>query len=275
VPDINLYIKVLESASEIIYCPPPYTNFDVSNSFYESTLLSVCELNGIALTNAPLDIYNAQTEIMLELQDFRKSDYPQIWIAGGSDTWGVGLEENSQRYGDIIAKELNMPVSTLAAGGASIMWCADQILRSDIRKNDIVIIGLTPGGRFPYYNLKEIKHINVSTLLEDSKLEKEIDIKILDHPTIRYAVVLAVYQVLNFCNKIGAKLIIAGISIDLELWFHLKNIQNYTHLANIDFSYKFLDYGFDNMHPGPITHKLYANQILKKLNEYTAADSTK
>jgi len=267
-PNNQVFRALLESAGKIIYYPPPNGWESRDKMFKETTesiLLSVGKCKGIQIENAPRDPYEEQTAIMLALQDVRKSNKPQIWSAGGSDSVGGGIEKY-QRYGEIIAKELNMPISTLACGCSSIIWNADQILRSDIRKDDIVIFGLPPQTRFPYFNLKEINHICISSF-ENLEVSKEIDLNILDHPTLQYGSVLAIHQVVNFCNKIGAKIIIAGLSIDLKLLSHLKDIPNYVHLANDDCSWKFLDIASDSKHPGPITHKWFAEKILKKLKE--------
>jgi lysophospholipase L1-like esterase len=35
----------------------------------------------------------------------------------------------------------------------------------------------------------------------------------------------------------------------------------------MDFDSDFLDYGSDNCHPGPKTHKLYADMILDKIKK--------
>ena len=71
--------------------------------------------------------------------------------------------------------KLNLPVSTLAQGGTSIFWAADQILRSDIRKDDIVIFMLTSTHRFPYYTNSQLKHITFRSLELDNELKNKFN----------------------------------------------------------------------------------------------------
>ena len=64
-------------------------------------------------------------------------------------------------------------------------------------------------------------------------------------------------------------MILAGLTADLELAVHFKDLDNY---IQFDCSYgvnehdRFLDVGTDNLHPGPETHKWYAEKIFDTLN---------
>ena len=62
------------------------------------------------------------------LVDSRKTDNPQLWSVGCSHTYGVGVDK-SQRYGQLLAEKIQLPVSFLAQDGSSTAWAADQILR--------------------------------------------------------------------------------------------------------------------------------------------------
>ena len=81
---------------------------------------------------------------------------------------------------------------------------------------------------------------------------------------------MAIYQVINFCQKIGAKLLLAGLLVDPKLAVYLVNLPEYIHLNNyygVNKEDIFLDVGSDYSHPGPITHQWYADAILTKLKE--------
>ena len=74
---------------------------------------------------------------------------------------------------------------------------------------------------------------------------------------------------INFCEKAQAKLLLASILDD-------KLIVNLNYLPNFIMLYKlwgrnqnelFLDSGNDDKHPGPKTHRFYADQMLKKLQD--------
>ena len=63
---------------------------------------------------------------------------PVLWTAGCSVTHGMGVSE-SERWGNILSEYLDMPEISLSMNGASIKWTADQILRSDIKRGDVVV----------------------------------------------------------------------------------------------------------------------------------------
>jgi hypothetical protein len=165
-----------------------------------------------------------------------------------------------------------MSYSNLANSGTSIQWSADQILRADIRSGDTVIWGVTSFSRFPYYNQlsDSIQHVNCREL-HSTKILKEIyNIDYLNDHTLIYNAVTMINQVNNYCKQIGCTLIIAGLLAETELAIHLKDLPNYIHLHGfygVNVNDKFIDTGSDNMHPGPLTHKWYADEIIKKLTE--------
>jgi hypothetical protein len=96
--------------------------------------------------------------IILKLSDVRKTSQPQLWVSGCSFAAGDGVQSN-QRYGQILSDRLNLPVSFLAESGSSVTWAADQILRSDLRENDILIWGLTSIPRINYFKNNKVHHV--------------------------------------------------------------------------------------------------------------------
>ena len=159
-----------------------------------------------------------------------------------------------------------MPVSFLTESGSSIMWAADQILRSDIRPGDIVIWGLTRCCRFPYYDNK-VLHILSRYYEYYPEFNNIININRLDEPNMIYRSVTKILQVVNFCKKAGAKLILAGVLVDNDFLPYLIGLDEYLHCSGTSTnlertSPEFIDYGIDNEHPGPLTHRMYADKIL-------------
>ena len=99
----------------------------------------------------------------------------------------------------------------------------------------------------------------------DSKI---ISTNFLSDPHLIILSLVSILQLINFCNRIGAKLIILGICSDLELCQELKDFPEYLHLQNYWGNDKYLD--FDNetndharSHPGPKSHQYYAERILQ------------
>jgi hypothetical protein len=203
---------------------------------------------------------------MLELADIRKTDDKQLWVAGCSTTYGVGVD-NKQTYASILSDKLKMKFSLLATPASSIMWAADQILRSNIKNGDIVIWGLTSENRFPYFCPinNSILHISTTYYITNPTFNNIINIKHIDDLTAKYRSLTAIHQVVNYCNKIKVKLIIAGIHTDFKFAFNLKDLPNYIHLNNfygVNSDDLYIDYGTDNEHPGPLMHQWYAEKIL-------------
>ena len=164
---------------------------------------------------------------------------------------------------------MKLPVSFLTCPSSSLSWATDQILRSDIRANDIVIWGLTTTDRFLYFKNNKITHVTCSTYVTDPLFRHRVDIEFLDSQQLMYQAVTGIHQVINFCKKINANLILAQV-VGRGLETYLHDYKNYIMLAeqfgqNIED--RFLDLGRDQIHPGPLTHKWYCQQILNKYYE--------
>ena len=115
---------------------------DVTNSMQGLTEYILFNINNIKhnVHNLDLTKYDINIKKFTALTAERLSDGPQLWVGGGSDTAGVGVESH-ERYGIILGNTLKIPCSILAVYGAPLIWTADQILRSDIRPGDFVILG--------------------------------------------------------------------------------------------------------------------------------------
>jgi len=265
---INNFTLALNSADKLIYCPPDrWSDTDSSNfsymqkwtEFYLHAFNGYKKVEGIERTS---NISNA--DAMLSLVDTRKVDSQQLWVAGCSVSIGDWLNPED-RYGQILSNKLKIPVSFLAQGGSSIKWAADQILRSDIRKDDVVIFGLTSACRFNYYQDKKVLHVNSSFYQSHPEFNNLINITTLDSENSIYQSIISVYQVINFCKAVGAKLILAGLLITEEELSHFASIPNYRHLNGffgLNKDNKFIDFAYDNVHPGPLMHQWYADKIL-------------
>lgn len=265
----NLYNlgKLLQQADKIIYAPPPnnqWTGGEPMKKWTEDYLKNFsfkCDVKNY-------EILVSDSSAMTRLVDQRKTEDCQIWIAGCSISHGVGVEPKN-RYGIILSDLLKLPASFLTYGGSSISWAADQIMRSDIRHGDVVIWGLTSDNRIPYYTNDDIRHVNLSTYLKDREFEKILPLDELCSKNTFYRNLISVFQVSNFCQKINATLIFASL-LDNDVIPHLRNFPNLIVLSNLwgrEATEFFLDLGSDSTHPGPISHKFYANEIYKKYQD--------
>lgn len=267
------FIQFLNQADKLIYVPPKkWSDTDRKNYSYmkEWTEFYLLYFKKRKLVLGVDDLTPPNKLAMLEILDVRKTENSQLWIVGCSIANGDGVDSN-ERFGTLIANELEMECSWLTTWGVSLEFCADQILRSDIRPGDIVIWSLTEMHRFTYYpdSADKLEQIHGHWYYKKHpKFKKIIPPERLLDQNLIYHSITSVYQVINFCRKLNIKLVLAGTCINHDLINYLADIPNYIHLKNGFNTNKwdpFLDTGKDNTHPGPITHRWFADEILKFL----------
>jgi len=240
--------EILLKADQIFYSPPKIWS-DNSDRFVWDTQKKYLEflLYDISIRHnnvQGLDLSNYQNTYYLNLVDKRPVAQKCLWIAGCSIAHGVGVNQ-TEKFGAIISKTMNIPVSYLTKGGSSIDWAADQIIRSDIRPDDIVIWALTSENRAPVIKNHSIAvESNPDLLLNETRLYKSIT---------------GVHQVINFCKKISCQLIIFPTICSPNLKLLLTDCENYYHTP---YQISWIDYGTDNMHPGPKQHQYWAKFCL-------------
>lgn len=270
-PNYRAFVDMLDQADCIVYSPPVRWSDQTKQGIsYMKVWTEHClvyfndkkSVSGCAFVN-PVN----STQI-LNLADIRKSKDCQLWIVGGSDSHGKGVLPN-ERFGQLIADRLNMPVSFLTEISSSMEWAADQILRSDIQTGDIIIWGLVPESRFPFYYNESVVHVNVSHYEQYPKFNAQVDIDQLDNQnTVLYRPITSIEQVQNMCNKLGVQLIIVGLAKYSEYTSHLLQFKNYIHLDGrfgLNSNDMYLDLGTDGEHQGPKMHQWYADCIITKL----------
>jgi hypothetical protein len=263
--NLNLFLETLSKADVLNYVPcdqwsDTKNNFSYMKYFTERLLLKF--RNKI---ESNIDIVPSDIELITEITDLRKTTDPQLWIAGCSFSEGVGVSK-SQRYGQLIADYLRMPVSFLTQSGSSISWAADQIIRSDIREGDIVIWGLTSHRRFSYYD-KKVNHVFIRFYEYNPEFNQTVSIDRLDDHNLIYQSVISILQVINFCKKTKAKVYLPMLLTDNEFMSYIYKFPNTIDLAPINFDMEnlWIDIGDDGIHPGVKTHINYAEEIIKFL----------
>jgi hypothetical protein len=195
----------------------------------------------------------------------RTTDDPVLWTAGCSWTSADGVEDQ-ERWGHLVADKLNVDEVNISTPGASIWDASDQILRADIRKDDIVVWGLTSTDRVEVVNEGELRCFTVNGYLKFLETEKQYyTLDFFDSSTQKAKYIKQMQQVMNFCSKIGAKLHIVnflerdGITIR---YIKDKNV-SYIDLSEESKIDKMIDLGTDHLHPGPKQHQEYAKEIIK------------
>lgn len=265
------FASLLRQADTIIYVPdtnwgPEQKVKQYSERYWVERYLNIFSLDKTKkIVNCPISYLPKNNDLMLVLNAQRENNKPHLWVSGCSTSLGVGVEIH-ERYANILSEKLNLPLCMLARNGAPVTYAADQILRSDIRKGDLVILGVTNHQRKTYYDEENSKIIHV-TVTNFKEQNRKID---LTDPTLLYDSIIAVHQVLNFCHKINAKVILVGIHPHTDFCAYLENIPSYIHVNGfygVAVNDQFKDIGNDGIHAGPLMHQLYAEKILNKLKE--------
>lgn len=201
----------------------------------------------------------------------RKDLDPVLWTAGCSWTSAFGVEDQ-ERWGHLVANKLNVNEVNLAKSGASIWDASDQILRSDLQKDDIVVWGLTNLGRVEAVVENKLRSYSILGAEEFDFFDYKID-----HffSNTQYLVGLRqIHQVINFCNKVEAKLYIVNFLDPAWLPLAMKTDPRFLDLQkppkDQQDGWKLIDYASDNHHPGPKQHQEYAEKISKFIRESNA-----
>jgi hypothetical protein len=269
---VDNFCALLDLSDVIEYCPPPNHQWSDRKTIKE--LDPFDSIRGITeyLIQRHIDhkqlgnlesVY--QPRELLPLVDTRETADPQLWTVGCSITAGIGVDPN-QTWSHHLSSLLNIPCSTLAELGASNTWQADQILRSDIRWRDTVVWGITGLYRQWIIQNGEMRHLNMHSHVEDPDLEINWPLRALASDTTLYASIHCMKAVANFCNKVGARLVIFNANFSDAYITTLRQIpyfHYYQHPIRIgkdrQIRQHWLDLGTDDSHPGPLQHQAFAN----------------
>lgn len=268
--DLEVVYNILMTATNIVYVPPavwsdgldidPASAVSSVRGLTENMLLLVSSYRPVE--NLELCYFNPTANPVV---DARKSNKSQLWFAGCSITFGDGVKP-SQRYGQLVADSLGLPVSFLALNGSSIAWAADQILRADINEGDIIVWGITSTERLNFINQNKL--INIGGLpVEEQRATSH---KLFSENTF-YTHLYAIEQVINYCKKHKTTLLLLGLLTSSNILRYLKSKSNYFHFPHkLKFSngidlIEYTDLGTDNQHPGIKQHELYKDFVLTNL----------
>lgn len=275
--DQRVIYQILDQADHIHYIPPqqwsdgkmpdPLDPTASTKGFTEYVLLIFQHLKNNV---TGLDLSGYDSAPYLRLQDQRRSDQAQIWQVGASTTLGVGVAVG-ERYGDIIGEALEMPTSWLAASGSSVQWMADQVLRSDIRENDLVIVGIPDEARMPVWqhDLQQPIHLCAQwqrgAAVELCDLSARTVNEMLADETCFYQSLLHLHQIQHFCLHQRARLLLLGLAPSDRMSLYLAGIPQFRAYRNPQSPTSYIDFGTDNQHAGPKQHRLFADFSLRQL----------
>ena len=76
---------------------------------------------------------------------------------------------------------------------------------------------------------------------------------------------MAIVSANNFCQAVGAKLIILGLLYDWDSLYKVYKLKNFR--QSLCWPDKYIDLGSDGLHPGPNQHVKFANEFLNFYND--------
>lgn len=267
--DLQNLLDLCRKAHHIHYCPPgKWSDQDrdgkSSQKFWtEYILQSIILTSDIEITNFKVidqEYSCLESDMLIE---HRKTDSRQGWAIGCSITAGFGVLPE-QRWQHLLYQDLELEYSTLAAGGSSIVWQSDQICRSDIRKNDLVIWAMPSPDRKCIFSHGKLMHVNAGSFKTDPSLLELIKPDDLTSQDLLYQNIMAIRRVKNYCHKIGAELLVIGVLYDFQGVLAMCDLPNRFH--SLIWPETFFDLGTDGEHPGPKHHSYLAKKILSMYN---------
>ena len=262
--DYTILLKICMLFDKIIYRSPAVWTNDLSKQMTDSFLIMLSRQQKF---DGWIEDFNVDGVNNFAFQNVsRETQDPQLWVAGCSWSSADGVNKQ-QRWGDLLANRLNMAVSTLAESGSGISYQAKQTLSADIRENDIVIFQLTTSHRETIFRSKYgLMHVNPSTFEKVPGFYKEYSPNRLDELTLTINQITDIQNVVNFLQKIKAKFLFWNPGAILPMNSVLESF-----MAGKDYFYLYpdsmIDLGTDNDHPGPKTHKQYADFVFKKFKQ--------
>lgn len=205
---------------------------------------------------------------MLFYSDFhrstKKTSKKTLWVAGCSWSSAFGVED-TERWGNLVANKLDYEEVNLAIGGGSLWDASDQIIRADIKEEDLIIWGLTSAGR-----IDVIKNNNLKSFPAFEAQVSKYYKKTFLFSTSQYLIAMRqIQQVITHCNKIKAKLYLVNFLEPCWIPLLLKDHNNFLDLSSgfYQSNFKLIDYAADNAHPGPKQHQEYAEKIINFIKE--------
>lgn len=267
----QVLVDLLDKADKVIYYPP-LTWSSTKTQILTEQLLLIANTRNKNVVNLP--VYS--TDDILQLipnGHTRKTKNPQLWTMGDSITYPIGVTEK-EAYSYKLSKLLDMKYTNLSISASSNVIQASVILKSDLKKGDIVVWGLSTVCRetlvvnndSSHVTLNdELTHISLSSYLENKKINDILPYDLVDSVQYLFKTLVAVHDVSNICKKLGVTLLLGGLKVEEEYCKYFAKFNNYIQFWNSHLGHKY--YANDNSHPGPKTHTWYAEEFYKRYLE--------
>jgi len=248
---IDILMEICLQFDEIIYRPPAvWTKDSVRQE-----------------TKAFVEFIIVYTKTDFAKPIIRKTKEPQMWVSGcsWSSAWGVSDDE---RWATLLASKLNIPYTVLAEPGSGNSYQAKKLLSADIRENDVVIFQVTSPPRETIIDPKYGQiHVNAHAFTVLSDLYKRYSPDRLVEMTLLLNQIRDIQNIANFLQKTKARFMFWAPGNCLPMEIALESF-----VLGKDYFYLYpggsmVDFGTDGIHPGPKTHKKYADFVFEKFKQ--------
>ena len=248
---IDILMEICLQFDEIIYRPPAvWTKDSVRQE-----------------TKAFVEFIIVYTKTDFAKPIIRKTKEPQMWVSGcsWSSAWGVSDDE---RWATLLASKLNIPYTVLAEPGSGNSYQAKKLLSADIRENDVVIFQVTSPPRETIIDPKYGQiHVNAHAFTVLSDLYKRYSPDRLVEMTLLLNQIRDIQNIANFLQKTKARFMFWAPGKWLPMESALESF-----VLGKDYFYLYpggsmVDFGTDGIHPGPKTHKKYADFVFEKFKQ--------
>lgn len=248
---------ILDAVSQFDVVELVADHYDQSSALFVETLILLNYLShrmpvvGMAKQN-PVDFLS-------DIDLSRNNNHSMLWVFGCSHTFGVGLEHSHQRYADLVAAQLNMPVKVVAKPGSSVDWSFRHLVNCEISNKDTVVWQITTLPRFTKKTTFDNSFTEVSL-----KQAHKADVLFWTDEQLFYKHLSTVNAGIKHLRSIGCK--ISMISLNEFSDLDYRCIMEYSKYPEYCFMPDSIcDYGNDHIHFGPATHQNIATGLVKHM----------
>jgi hypothetical protein len=238
--------------------------FDNYQDYFETLYLLKSHVNVIGIND--VDPYNIKNFYSIN------NNKSNIVFLGCSHTAGGYHINNDTEYVNLISTHFNQPILNLAESGKGNFRSFDIFNNLEFYKNQKVILQLTDFARLKFY-----PDSSPTTIVNESQLyhiKNKSYIDVYNDKQLIYMTLSRLDSVIKYSRSFGLNFV----------FFYLGNTPNFSEKPEDDFykktvEYYLLDYkeyisnilqknvdrGTDNLHYGPHSHKIWANEIINKI----------
>ena len=230
-------------------------NFDTNSDIYFETLML---LNNLSHQKS-ITGYQPDVENLLSLDVQQRPQEPVLWVFGCSHSYGTGLFPQELNFGQHMSNKCKMPLKLIAHPGTSTSWSLRHLFDSNFRAGDIVVWQITSPERISYgFPPTEIR-------LNACKEPHILDTFTNEH--LLFSAISAVRHGVRFLRSQPVKFVMTAFLGKSPIFYpclvEYTKYPEYCYIPNI-----YLDRGNDQLHPGPLSHKAIAQQLVDHL-QYT------